>query len=356
MRKLIPLKIKMLISKMIFFFQTYIFDLFYLSNNKNKDKIILLEIPTYSNLGDQAIAYAEKKFFEDRFPERIIYEVRGYYYNWYEKYLMKYTKKDDVFVLIGGGNFGNQYKEIENRRVRILEKFKSRLIVSFPQTVYYTKDSDGIIAIKKMQNAMGNNPHAVFFVREKTSYILFKKYFEKLAILVPDIVLYLEKNKEKKEAKQVLLCMRNDCEMNSNLKSEIEYLLKKRFDVVIEADTCVNYSIDLKNIDDILSEKWKEFQDSKLVITDRLHGMIFSLITATPCIVLPNYNHKIKSFYETWLKDITYIYYAESIEDVEKLIKDVDINKEYIYNKKVFEEYFDKIERTIREALDEYQE
>lgn len=355
MKKYIPLKIKMLISKFIFFFRTYIGDIFYLRNIRKKDKIILLEIPTYSNLGDQAIAYAEKKYFEENFPEKIIYEVCGYYYNWYEKWLLKYVKRDDVIVLIGGGNFGNQYRDIENRRVRVLEKFKDIPIISFPQTIYYTDDVEGEKALKKMQNAMKHNPKALFFMREKISYILFEKYFGKPAILIPDIVLYLEKNKDKNGAKQILLCMRNDCEMNNNLKTEIERFLKERFKNVVETDTCVDYSIDLKKIDCILEEKWKEFQDSRLVITDRLHGMIFSLITATPCIVLPNYNHKIKSFYETWLEGIEYIYYAESMEEVKNLIESINIDKKYCYSKDLFRDNFNIIEQIIREVLYEYQ-
>ena len=32
-------------------------------------------------------------------------------------------------------------------------------------------------------------------------------------------------------------------------------------------------------------------------MTDRLHGMIFSVITGTPCIVFDNFNSKIKNAY-----------------------------------------------------------
>ena len=45
-------------------------------------------------------------------------------------------------------------------------------------------------------------------------------------------------------------------------------------------------------------DKFKDFQKSELVITDRLHGMIFCYITKTPCIVMPNNNHKILMTYE----------------------------------------------------------
>ncbi|UKI29230.1 MAG: polysaccharide pyruvyl transferase family protein [Clostridium sp.] len=38
-------------------------------------------------------------------------------------------------------------------------------------------------------------------------------------------------------------------------------------------------------------------QNQKVIVTDRLHGLIFfALITNTPCIVISSYNQKLKEF------------------------------------------------------------
>lgn len=58
--------------------------------------------------------------------------------------------------------------------------------------------------------------------------------------------------------------------------------------------------------------KFKDFQKSKLVITDRLHGMVFCAISGTPCIAFSNYNHKVKGTYD-WIKDLDYIKYVDNI-------------------------------------------
>lgn len=55
-----------------------------------------------------------------------------------------------------------------------------------------------------------------------------------------------------------------------------------------------------------LHKLWEIFSKSQLVITDRLHGMIFAYITGTPAIVLPNSNFKVEKCYE-WIKDCGYI-------------------------------------------------
>lgn len=46
-----------------------------------------------------------------------------------------------------------------------------------------------------------------------------------------------------------------------------------------------------------------EISQLDIVITDRLHGMIFCYITGTPCIVFDNDNHKISETYKKWLKE-----------------------------------------------------
>ena len=50
-----------------------------------------------------------------------------------------------------------------------------------------------------------------------------------------------------------------------------------------------------------IKKLFKEIQESELVVTDRLHGMISSYINNVPAIVFSNYNHKIISSYE-WVK------------------------------------------------------
>ena len=50
------------------------------------------------------------------------------------------------------------------------------------------------------------------------------------------------------------------------------------------------------------------------VLTDRLHGMIFGIITGTPCVVIDNKNHKISEVYNSWLKDYSNIKLVERVD------------------------------------------
>lgn len=41
-----------------------------------------------------------------------------------------------------------------------------------------------------------------------------------------------------------------------------------------------------------LSDLFDQFRSLQLIVTDRLHGMIFAAITSTPCIVFGNFNQQ----------------------------------------------------------------
>ncbi len=57
-------------------------------------------------------------------------------------------------------------------------------------------------------------------------------------------------------------------------------------------------------------KKWNEFSSVQLVVTDRLHGMVFSAITGTPCIALDNISHKVYGAYQ-WLSYLPYLRFLQ---------------------------------------------
>ena len=70
-------------------------------------------------------------------------------------------------------------------------------------------------------------------------------------------------------------------------------------------------SFDLDLREQKLDELLNKFTNSSLVITDRIHGMIFSYLTQTPCIALNNYNHKVRCEYD-WIKESNYTNFLEN--------------------------------------------
>ena len=65
----------------------------------------------------------------------------------------------------------------------------------------------------------------------------------------------------------------------------------------------------------ILDKFMGEIGGKELVITDRLHGMIFCAITGTPCVVINSKSPKVRGCYE-WIKHLDYIRFADKAEDI----------------------------------------
>lgn len=268
---------------------------------RNQKKIFILGVPEFINVGDCAIAYAEMEFLRKFFPEEILIEIPSQYVPYIQFLFKKILNEKDLVTEQGGGNIGNIYK---GDHLSIIDEVDNQQIIYFPQTSTFSKDNEGEEGrniFSKKFSTMGKQ--LTVTARENSSFDDFKQLFPtNNVILTPDIVLSLDKRKQMKR-EDILVCLRNDIEqtISDNLKQDIIINLQKKYKNVIISDTVVNYNITIENREESLEKKWDEFRKARVVITDRLHGMIFSVITGTPCIALDNFNGKVSSTYYTWL-------------------------------------------------------
>lgn len=313
-------KVKQLIPINIKYYLTYLLssqrDTFF-ERIKREKKIIVTLAADYGNLGDVAITYAQTRFLEITYPEYKIIELPISETFSKVKALKHICSKEDIITIAGGGNMGDLYNEIENCRQFIIKQFPDNKIISFPQTIDFSKTEHGNRMLKKTIRIYSQHKNLTLIAREKVSYHLMKKYFGSNTVLTaPDIVMSLERTEPQFERHGILLCLRNDEEKLLALNSQEKLIsrLNELFDDVQYYDTHIgksNMSIQERQVE--LAAIWEAFKKAKVVVTDRLHGMIFCYITKTPCVVFPNRNHKIKASFE-WIKDCRYIKFCEEYE------------------------------------------
>lgn len=287
-----------------------------LKDRSEEKKIWILDACDHYNLGDQAILMAELEFLKDAFREYKVISIGLKKHDSYILDIKKYVNKDDIIFLHGGGNFGNYYKIAERIRRNIIEMFPNNQIVLFPQTIYFSNDYEGESELLKSIDIYSKHKKLLLVAREKTSYKIMKeKFHNNKVILTPDIVLYLNKCQSKTTRLGALLCCRNDIEgiLNEEDKKLLMNALKENYKIVGITDTVGGNNFQA------VEEKLDEFRKSEIVITDRIHGMIFATITGTPCIALSNYNYKVKGTYE-WIKHLEYIEFTDNIDNVPMLI------------------------------------
>ena len=280
--------------------------------NIRKYQAVMFNSPVYENLGDQAIFLAEEEYcnangirlFDCAGADRLI------------PLYARLTPKSCLVLISGGGNMGELWMAEELKIRKIIRKFKKNRIVVFPQTVYWNLNTeDGRKCFEESKACYGSHPDLTVFVREKTSLeFMHENMPEVKTLMVPDMTMILERHFDKKR-NGILLCMRSDKEktVTSEEQKLLAGSLRNRYKVY-STDTCYNRIVDPASRKALVERKLERFASAELVITDRLHGMIFAYITHTPCIALDSLSHKIKGCHE-WIKDAGYIGLAGNVPE-----------------------------------------
>ncbi|MED1739280.1 polysaccharide pyruvyl transferase family protein [Bacillus swezeyi] len=280
---------------------------------KGKKKIILTLIPSHDNLGDHAIALASRTFIENEFADFEVIEIGINDIYKHAKALRRVRHPEDMVFIIGGGNMGDLYRNEEWTRRFIIKAFKHYKIVQLPATVHFSRTPYGQKELKRAKKIYNSHPRLLMMARDDTTYQFMKQHFSNKTILKqPDMVLYLKKEQQS-ERDGVFICLRDDKE--SFLKpEERETLLKAVNDEYGEAKTfttTIGKRVSRVSRESELNKLWDQLGGAAVVVTDRLHGMIFCAITGTPCVVIRSFDHKVLEGFH-WLKD------APSMKLVEK--------------------------------------
>ena len=163
-------------------------------------------------------------------------------------------------------------------------------------------------------------------------------------LLYPDIVTSLIGKMEfENERGGICICHRHDKHEQLYSDEDISLLADtlSALDNVTVTDTVIpgeNRKI-VKDIEKSVNKIIAEFAKYRLVVTDKFHGTIFSLITNTPVIILRTKDHKVISGYELFKKIFPdRIFLAETPKHVLSIAEKILENP--IYSK--LDDYFDR--------------
>ncbi len=307
----------MFIESIIFYFK--------IRKYKNIKKIIytITPPPSLKNVGDHAQVIAIKKWFMEKFNEYLVLEFDKNEIYKYLHLIKKIVNEDDLIFLHSGGNLGDRGLWSENARRSIINNFPKNKIISLPQTIFFSNTQKGIKELEMTKHIYNKHKDLTIIARDEYSFKLAKQYFPKCkTILCPDFVLYLTPySNVREERKNILLCLRNDSEsiINDHTKDKIKRWIKDLGEDYLEYDTTLDRNILRENREKEINIALNLFRKHKLVITDRLHGVIFSVITKTPCIALKTVDHKLTESIK-WFKNLNYIFYTENYEQLPEII------------------------------------
>lgn len=316
-------------------------------------RYVLMGVPEHGNMGDQTIVYAEEQFIHDYFYEELI-EISRNIYRGNRSRIRRLIKNTDVILITGGGSLGSLWKNEHNHIEQIIKDFSYNPIVIFPQTIYYDL-KDGEEDVLTFREILRNHGNVTMCLREHNSYCFaLKKDLlprEKL-MLIPDIVLYLNftgRFTKSNTSSYCLVAERDDKEKVNSLE-DIALMSSKHF-TIERCDTIIRHlRVTKTNRERTILNLIEKFANADIVLTDRLHGMILSVISGTPCLARDNSSKKVSGVYEL-ISDLPLVKFVGSDESLSES-SIVEFSKQpHVYDNKNLKKYYDHLADEIQKLI-----
>lgn len=292
-----------------------------LKDSKNP-KIYYFMVPTHGNIGDQAIAQATLNMLVNEYNEYEVVVINDDELANKLRSVEKNINSNDLVFLHGGGNMGDLYPSAEYQRMMILKKLNHNSCVIMTQTAYFSSSIFGEFLSRKSMKVYEQHPNLTILAREQKTYqYLSEKLTHTKVKLLPDIVFGLEVN-TKSNRHYIMSLLRSDEESILADPKQLLADLHNRYDQLFIYDNYVTRRVDEISREAELASFLQRMVEAKVVITDRMHGMILAAITKTPCVVTKSLDDKILGSYE-WIKDLNYIRLLDNFS-IEEISKNVD--------------------------------
>lgn len=318
-----------------------------------KARMFLFCACDYGNLGDHAIAEAIHIFVSMN-TDIELYEIPFCTERNYNSIIDSIITKQDIIAIVGGGFFGSIWYGGQLRTNQILQRYPENRIIIFPQTMFWEKGWETLRIESK--NIFNNHIGKVFIcARDEISYQEMKELFNECEVIhAPDMVLSIDWSKYVSVQKRtnIGICLKNDAEsiLSDEKRDEIFNIGTIFNEKVVSIDNELNRLIFEGERSDYLHKLLNQYASKRLVITDRMHGMLFSYITKTPCIVMAGVTHKNIENYK-WIEKAEYIKVLSDFGELQDLASILMCYKDYNYVHMDTTHCFDELKRYLSEIV-----
>ena len=281
-------------------------------------RVALIDFPNYPNVGDSAIYLGQLACLAALGAPKPCFVCDFRTYDRAE--LARRIGTRGTILLTGGGSFGDLWPFAQELREDIARSFPNNPIVQLPQTIHFQR-ADTLHRARATLNA---HAHFTLLVRDFRSQEIARNEFAVPSHLCPDMAFALGPLARTRTAERPLLwLMRTDKERLIELSDahqpredwldeppmalrELSYLLMgatRRASLSRVARPLLS-GIYAPLARRRLRRGLEILSSAEVVITDRLHGHILSLLLGIPHVMLDNNYGKLSSFYTTWIRDV----------------------------------------------------
>jgi exopolysaccharide biosynthesis predicted pyruvyltransferase EpsI len=285
----------------------------------------LVDFPDHSNVGDSAIWLGETVFFAKHgstpaYCSNLKTHVSDE---------MKNAIGDGTIFLHGGGNFGTIWKAHQDFRIDLLRRFPGQRIVQLPQSIHFDSPNN----VHETAKAIAAHGNFVLLVRDQPSLDFARRHFRCQTSLCPDMAFYMGALKRKPPTLDLFYLLRTDLEKSICGLPEHQARAFKVDDWLEDDRLAIKTTTALSRVwnfgsprDQARFAKYERLaklrlqrgidmlSSGRVVITDRLHGHIMSVLLGIPHVALDNNYGKLSNFIEAWTRDVGNLRTAKSLE------------------------------------------
>ena len=343
------------------------------------EQCALLDYPDYFNLGDHLIGLATVFYFTDVLKTKINYIAS---LNDFSEESMERQVGKAPIILQGGGNLGDIWSHHQKFREHIIAKYRDRPIVIMPQCIYFSSPEN----LNKAAAIFNAHPNLTLFTRDNYSYELACKHFSNCQVIkAPDMIFQMVgmpfPSFKFNPSSPILYLCRQDSELNQTLSPDaleipnlvvqdwvdssnwiyrgrgrfgglkewywnlpgvvllvregwqrgglanpLEWRLRYKWEhshPYADKFNAFNNPFPLRFSWSLMHTGVYQLSQSRLVITNRLHGHLLCLLLGIPNILLPNSYYKNESFYKTWTYQIPFSRFIKEPSEVPTAIQEL---------------------------------
>ena len=314
---------------------------------------LLLDVPNHLNAGDTLIRFGEEALLRHLGVTLALTATKDYQL-W--RHLAS-APLDSMVLLHGGGNLGDLYPAHDLYRRTVLERMPRNRVILMPQSIHYRDAS----AAQEMRKALERHSNAIVLLRDHVSLDQGRALFPNTDVrFCPDMAFWADL--PARHTKSTLSTLRRDDIEGGNINltqteewgfelSDWKLTDSQRHRAIRERRTehLVNVQIPRRlwylpclrdlygrwNDDSVrtLSTLNREtvdtaFNNSKIVITNRLHAHIICCLKGIPHIAVDNSYGMLSRVYDAYSGEFTSAHFANSAESLRAIFKRLESTRE----------------------------
>jgi exopolysaccharide biosynthesis predicted pyruvyltransferase EpsI len=299
----------------------------------------LLDFPDHANVGDNAIWLGERAYLR-RIEASVVYACDILTYS--EAQLAR-RLEDGIILLSGGGNLGDLWPAYQQFREKVITAFSHNRIIQLPQSIWFREEANR----ERARAVFDAHPRLTLLVREERSLEFARAHFRTQSLLCPDPSLALGAlSRRQAPGQDVLWLLRSDVESRSqgaarigpeavdwradrpSWRSRVNRILSRQRSSHPSANRWtwpVVAPLHGRVWDGLAEERLRRgcalLSRGRVVVTDRLHGHLLSVLLGIPHVLLDNSYGKVRSYYETWTRNCGLAFWAHTPEEASGLAR-----------------------------------